>query len=59
MFKTLDDAWFWRLILMLDWGGGGAKRFIEDSREAIFKIIDDAWFWHLILTPDFDAWFWR
>ena len=24
--------------------GGGAERFIEDSREAIFKIIDDALF---------------
>ena len=68
IFKIIDDAWFWRLILMLTcWGGGGLGRFFEDSREAIFKIIDDAWFWHLIvtldfdayLTLDFDAWFWR
>ena len=62
-FETL----FWGFIFILR--GGGAERFIEDSRKAIFRmlgfwhLIFDALFWFFILAlyfdAKFDALFWR
>ena len=63
MFKTLDDAWFWDMYLMLTWGGGGQNALFKLATNQylwLLMMLDfDDWFWHLILMLDFDAWFWH
>ena len=57
MFKTLDDAWLWCLLV-----GGGQNALFKIAAKQCLKILMmldfDTWFWCLILTLDFDTWFW-
>ena len=46
MFKTLDDTWFWCLILTLD--------FDAWFWHLILTLDFDTWFWWLILMDEFD-----
>ena len=65
MFKTLDDAWFWCLLV-----GGGPNALFKIAAKQYF----DAWIWDLILMLGgggqnalfkiatkqyFDAWIWH
>ena len=68
MFRTLDDAWFWHLILKLNsdvWFWCLILMLDFDSWFWHFILMLDflmldfgAWFWCLILMLDFDAWLW-